>query len=555
MPLDNAWNAYIFRDGKTPFRGADLVNELAKRLLAFHSAQPNARTDLLDLLLRAGELECALADEVSPDGAIAATITDRIAQSVVAGTDLRSNELAALLKKTRAAEKVSVAPPEGFAYYALHPLDMADLVETAEVKNPFAAVIGIRSIGTTLSAVVQAKLQTNGTKAERITVRPTGHPYDRATSFSPEQTRWIAAMLSHGAAFLVVDEGPGMSGSSFLSVGEALLAGGVPRSAISFLGTRCADPQSLTAPNAKERWSVFRARFIQPTRHIPKDATEYVAGGIWRAKAFKSEEEWPASWLQMERLKFLSQDGGRLFRFEGFGRFGEDVHRRAVRVAEAGFGPMPLPREEGFGVYPILPGRYLSASDANGKVLTRIAQYCAFRAEAVRAGVEDTPELETMYRFNWKQEFGADVPEQLAQLRIQRPVIADARMLPHKWIETADRILKLDSASHGDDHFFPGPTDIAWDLAGTIVEWDLSPAHTNFFVWTYASIGGDDPSDRLQPYLLAYTIFRCSYCKMAAAASSGHPEYTRLVREYERYRIKAETLLHFATLTPKGQAA
>ena len=29
---------------------------------------------------------------------------------------------------------------------------------------------------------------------------------------------------------------------------------------------------------------------------------------------------------------------------------------------------------------------------------------------------------------------------------------------------------------HGDDHFFPGPTDIAWDLAGTIVEWELAPA-------------------------------------------------------------------------------
>ena len=58
------------------------------------------------------------------------------------------------------------------------------------------------------------------------------------------------------------------------------------------------------------------------------------------------------------------------------------------------------------------------------------------------------------------QELRFDLP---VSLRLQRPVIADSRMQPHEWLLTpAGQVLKTDSGSHGDDHFFPGPTDIAW---------------------------------------------------------------------------------------------
>lgn len=554
MPLDNAWNAYIFREGKTALRRSDLVNELSDRLLAFRPEATSGRTELLDLLLRAGELECALADANSPDAASAAHVTESIARAVVTRSTLPSDELAATVRHISAPEQVHVAPPEGFAYYALHPLDMADLVRSTNHHSGFVAAIGIRSIGTTLSAIVTAELRANGATAERITVRPTGHPYNRITSFTPDQEHWIATMRSHDAEFFVVDEGPGMSGSSFLSVGEALLAAGVPRSAISFFCTRCAEPQSLTAPNAAERWSAFRTYYTAPNRHLPKAAVQYVAGGIWRARAFTSEEEWPASWLQMERLKFLSADANKLFRFEGFGRFGEDVYCRASRVAEAGFGPMPQPREEGFGVYPIIRGRYLSASDLDCNVLTHIAEYCAWRASTIPAKIDCTPELETMLHFNVREEFGADIPPHLAQLRVERPVIADGRMLPHKWIDAGGKILKVDSATHGDDHFFPGPTDIAWDLAGTIIEWNLNGDAAECFLRAYQSRSGDNSRERIASYLIAYSIFRSAYCKMAAAASAGIPEHHRLVREYQRYRQQAQALVTTEAVA-KGFAA
>jgi hypothetical protein len=540
MPIDKAWNAYIFRDGKTTASGPALLRDFVDGLHAY-DASPS-KTALTDLLLRAGELECALRDVNSAHGPLIESITEAIAEAFVSGTPLPTNHLLLLARSIVVPGQVSIAPPEGFAFYSLHPLDFASLVRRVPKRSP-TAVIGIRSIGTTLSAIVKAVITADGRYVERITVRPTGHPYDRRTHFSPEEKQWIDLMLSRRADFLVVDEGPGMSGSSFLSIGDALITLGVPLPQIRFLGTRTPDASALTAPNAAERWSRFNADYTEPIRHLPTRAKQYVAGGIWRAKVFASEADWPASWRQMERLKFQSEDDSLLFRFEGFGRFGEAVYQRAVKIAEAGFGPMPLPREEGFGVYPMISGRHLSAADATPPVLSRLADYCAFRPQKLPSEVTHTPELETMLLFNTVEEFATEVPVELSALPIERPVIADGRMLPYKWISTGDTILKIDAATHGDDHFFPGPTDIAWDLAGAIVEWNLDAESAAFFVDCYRQRSGDDPARRLPAYLLAYSIFRTAYCKMAAVASNGTVECSRFLCDLERYRRQAKDSL------------
>ena len=42
-------------------------------------------------------------------------------------------------------------------------------------------------------------------------------------------------------------------------------------------------------------------------------------------------------------------------------------------------------------------------------------------------------------------------------------------LAPHEWLRLDDgNVRKTDAIAHGDDHLFPGPTDIAWDLAGAI---------------------------------------------------------------------------------------
>jgi thiamine kinase-like enzyme len=126
-------------------------------------------------------------------------------------------------------------------------------------------------------------------------------------------------------------------------------------------------------------------------------------------------------------------------------------------------------------------------------------------------------------------------------LPVRRSVVVDGRMQPHEWIE-GTWLLKTDGASHGHDHFFPGPTDIAWDLAGVIVEWELSAEATDYLLRRYRALTGDEARPRIAVYRLAYTLFRMGYCKMAAEAMRGSDEEGRLQRAYRAYRRGVEHL-------------
>ena len=127
-----------------------------------------------------------------------------------------------------------------------------------------------------------------------------------------------------------------------------------------------------------------------------------------------------------------------------------------------------------------------------------------------------------------------------------RPVVADGRMQPHEWLQTAHGpMLKIDSGSHGDDHFFPGVTDIAWDLAGAIVEWRMNVEQVDSFLDLYRRASGDDAGSRIGGFVTAYAAFRSAYCRMAANALQGSDEQARLEEAAAQY---AATLALRATL-------
>jgi hypothetical protein len=130
------------------------------------------------------------------------------------------------------------------------------------------------------------------------------------------------------------------------------------------------------------------------------------------------------------------------------------------------------------------------------------------------------------------------------RLKLERPVIADGRMHPHEWLRTSDgQVLKADSGSHGDDHFYPGPTDIAWDLAGAIVEWRMRPAQTRFFLEAYRRSSGDNAVSRIDDFVTAYVTFRRAYCLMAANAVHGSEEQGRLERAAAGYVVPAAVMV------------
>jgi hypothetical protein len=200
--------------------------------------------------------------------------------------------------------------------------------------------------------------------------------------------------------------------------------------------------------------------------------------------------------------------------------------------------------QKGFGSYEFIPGRVLSSADLNPELVRHLAEYCAFRAREFRshATSNDLEQLQQMTAWNWECEFGTRL-EPAVSLPAVNPVVADARMLPHEWLRCCDkRVLKVDGVSHGDDHFFPGPCDIAWDLAGALIEWQMDAVSSANFLETYRHLSGDDSQPRLPDYLLAYTIFRMAWSKMAARASAGSFDESLLHRDYLRYRAKAQEL-------------
>src|SRR6185312_1471217 len=231
-----------------------------------------------------------------------------------------------------------------------------------------------------------------------------------------------------------------------------------------------------------------------------------------RERLYSNQSAWPESWTSFERLKFLSspREGEiRLYKFAGLGDYGAEVFRREQRVAEAEFAPEPRNESDGFISYPWLSARPMSAADLNEDVIRRLAEYCAFRANAFAADSADVHGLQQMAAHNL-QQLGIDLP---VSVQIERPVIVDGRMQPHEWFIAQDgKMLKTDSGSHGDDHFFPGPTDIAWDLAGVIVEWRMTEQQTNALLAHYRHLSGDNTAARIHGYVVAYSGFRAAYC-------------------------------------------
>jgi len=175
----------------------------------------------------------------------------------------------------------------------------------------------------------------------------------------------------------------------------------------------------------------------------------------------------------------------------------------------------------------------MSASDLSQSVLERLAEYCAFRLQAFAVELSDLSALQEMAEHNLR-ELGLYAP---VDLQLEHPVISDGRMQPHEWLLMKDgQMLKTDSGSHGDDHFFPGPTDIAWDLASAIVEWRMNGEQAREFLDFYRRTSGDNANGRVDSFIRAYAAFRAAYCMMAANALYGSEEQSRFDRAAAGYK-------------------
>jgi hypothetical protein len=540
---------WVFRDGRKSVTTSLLIEDLAATLRNLQGT-PADRCVMLDALIRAGELESAFSDQGFAAAQPVARLTDALAWHLVHGT-ARVRYYEELLSPIRASDTpqtLQISPPEGFSYYGLNPADFIELARSVCRIGDTVAIVGIRSIGITLSAVVAAALSSPDHPLDRISVRPSGHPYDRVAGFSAEQIRWIEEKIRQSSRFVVVDEGPGRSGSTFLSVAEALVALGVAAERLILLGTRQPQLGELCAKNAGPRWSRFQFSPAEPRSSRRFQGCAYIGSGEWRKHFISDQSKWPACWPQMERSKFISPDGKHFLKFEGMGRIGEEVRTRAQHLAKTGFGCPVEDAGDGYSAYRVVTGRPLEGGDLSLKVLERVARYCSMRASDFRNESAAPDPLADMLNFNVQQEFGIECGLSDDDLTIGERVVADGHMQPYEWLLTREStILKSDAVSHGDDHFFPGPISIAWDLAGIIIEWELANDARQFLLNRFREYSGQKLDRSLDAFCLAYSVFRMSLCKMAIP-TADHLEKERLRWSYAHYRKAAKTFIRMRNI-------
>jgi hypothetical protein len=182
---------------------------------------------VVELLIDFGELEAGVVDALCPERDSDSQVAQALRQTnVLLGHAFyhswrRAGEMRLWLERLSSAltlnrvaflvlpEMVRVSVPEGYVYYGLYPETYlkAAVKFFHEVRPSRAVGIGIRSIGTSLSAVVCAALEELGCETHSYTVRPRGHPFDRRLALSPRlEEAWRSLADSH---FLIIDEGPG----------------------------------------------------------------------------------------------------------------------------------------------------------------------------------------------------------------------------------------------------------------------------------------------------------------------------------------------------------
>lgn len=541
------------------------VLDAAKRTRSLgRSSRESAREALIDL----GEIESAVADVLCPEfdethsilGAFrhAGRLAGRIF-SLVCRKDIENSrnflpEFEESLQKLlcRALpEKILVSVPEGYAYYALYP-EMYLLAAGRffrEHRPGEAVCIGIRSIGASLCSAVCGELENLGCTTHSLSIRPHGHPFERRVDFGPELQKFIAGRRE--LPFLIIDEGPGMSGSSFCSTAEKIGSMGIPDNGVFLFPSWQPDGTGFISEKARRtwpRWKKYSASFEEMQEKMnffeglnPGGRIFDFSAGKWRSHLFVLEERFPAVQHQHERRKFVSvpaldsPGSPVLLKFCGLGNYGKRVYERSCLLAEAGYLPPVHGLADGFVRMDFLPGVPLGATEPKREFLDTAAGYFAFIAEKFPSDERIDPgELVEMVRVNISEGLGVEWESKIGKisaladgLRSLPAVYLDNRVAPHEWIRMGKRIYKMDAAEHFDDHFFPGPQGIAWDLAAFCIEFGLDSGAKEYLVGKSSRLNFRE--EVLDFYTIAYLAFRLGYCSVASSIMGNSPDGRRFI--------------------------
>lgn len=552
----------VFRTQQRQVRSADLRAAIDRALARVEARTTPDSADVLELLLLTGELEAAVSDTRFVERDDADAISESLAAAAQGagallwlGTHPGGDPgpvLAAIRAQRDTVDALGLPalvdhhPAERFASDGVSPeayQEAAVEYATAHPGRRFTC-LGLRTIGSTLAAAVAGALQAVGRDALTLTLRPRGPPLARTIRWTP---RLAAEVASRGdGVVLILDAGPGSSAASLVVTATAVEALAIPPERIVLFTDWSPDPRRAPSEDLPPGWQRFgqlAARFERTwlesgrlARAAGVSSLVDVGAGGWRPWLLPRSRPWPAVQPLHERRKYLAPEAGTLLKFVGLGQAGERARERSEQVAAAGFGPAPTGLAHGFLAQPFLSGAPLEPGTREPGLIERLAGYLAYLCREQACEPRTVTDLAPMIELNTstvvrKANLGA-LLQRLAPgfPPLERPTRLDARMFPHEWLRTSEGLLKTDSADHFDDHFYPGPHDIAWDVAGTCLEFRLQGQERQQLVGAYRRLSGDSGiAGRLPWFALAYLAFRVGYARLAA-------ETLRIGEDAERFR-------------------
>lgn len=554
----------VYRDKSTTCETSAWLASLRQRSLSNGSVQ-----ELRDRLVDFGEFETAVIDACHPrldevdrlvlhlrrtSLALARSFVHSLRNEPIAATREEAEGLRLIdaLQSFALPPRVLVKAAEGYAFWALYPEQYVNASRRllSRLSTRQVVVLGLRNIGGNLASVMEACLALAGVDVYSRTLRPRGHPFSRRIEMGRELARELTT--TRHRLHLVVDEGPGMSGSSFASAAAALESLGIAPSSVWFVPSHDADSNQFVNAEAVQAWNRHvrvTGETIPLTRFLPCHGNYVdISAGRWRSTLLQSKIARVPIQPQHERAKCLELDSKgrptRIHRFCGLGSHGKVILERARHTQDAGYGPKVQGLRDGLLQLEFVNGVSMQARPSSRRLIHVMADYVTFRRQELRSTFEADPRiLLEMAELNVRESLGDEPLRRVSTLFARASstplltIYTDSRMFPHEWLRTESSYVKLDGFDHGDDHFYPGPCDPAWDLAGAIVEFGLSAELTAMLLARYSRRSGDIAvAQRMSFFLVAYLAFRVGYCAFAQRALGDSPDGQAFAAQAHRYR-------------------
>lgn len=571
------FNMIVFRNHHSIGITEDYINRIYSGLENVEKEKINYQ-DAIDLLIDCGELETGITDYLSGEnGEISALLiklcrslsinSGKIVCKLWNGKTLsdETDHIRNTINKIRVMEtpgNIKVNVPEGFVYYGLYPetyIDAADrFYEKYEPGN--VVCIGIRSIGTQLSALVSAQLINNNCNVHSFTVRLKGHPFSRYLVLSRELENFVRD--NNHLWFIIVDEGPGLSGSTIGGTVNKLLILGVDPKKIVIFPSWESDGRNFVSKTAREIWPGFE-KFVGEFQHLwiksgkletgfNCDILKEFSAGLWRKHLIQSEKDYPAVHPHHEKRKYLLKGKGKenntilLAKFAGLGNYGKEIIKRGIVLGKSRFCPEIRGYANGFVIMPFIEGVPMKPENVDEEFIKFVAEYFALINNEFTAELTATWEnMTAMILQNTTEGLGSEwvenaqrVIKQFPSSSYQHNVVAiDGHVMSHEWIKTENGFKKVDSLEHWSDQFFIGCQNIAWDIAGFMIEFELEEKMKRKLVDHYIRLTNDvDIESRLPFYLTAYCAFRIGYITLANLSVPDTKEKERFAVLKRKFR-------------------